>query len=181
MANVRGPKAYLCGEEGDGYWVMQDAINLNLGDQSWLLIGAAEACMETVIDYALKTYRFGHYIWEYQGISFPIAEMAIQTEAARALARQTSSLYDKRDPEVRRLGAIGYRFAGDSALWVATKSMELVGASAIELGEGLPIEQLLRDITLGTMMRTPNMDRMYIAQRYIGKRPTVGRTQRKAA
>src|SRR3990172_5451001 len=126
------------------------------------------------MDYTKKTQRFGTYLYEFQGIHYPIAEMAINIEAGRALAHKAADLRDHGDPQATAIGTISLRYNGPMAVSTCTRLMEFLTGRGVERGEDISVEQLLREAMTANLFRTANMDKRFIAMNYLGKKLRAG-------
>ena len=87
-------KESLLGERGQAFKdVMRvlDGGRIGIGAMG---IGLGRAALETAAKYALEREQFGKPIASNQGISFKLAEMALELEAARLLVRKAAALKD---------------------------------------------------------------------------------------
>ena len=83
--NAVVPAEQLLGEEGEGFKIAMSNLNagrIGIASQG---LGIAEASLHAAIDYAKEREQFGKPIAHNQGISFKLADMATEVEAARLL------------------------------------------------------------------------------------------------
>src|SRR3546814_14712397 len=102
------------------------------------IIGARGFCLaQGAIDHSLEFIRnrqaCGQRVAEYQGIRWMLADMTIQTEAARTLVYKAAAAVDGgvSGKELATLAAIAKCHASDTAMKVATDAVQLFGASGI--------------------------------------------------
>ena len=92
--NCRVPAANLLGEEGQGYKMALSGLEggrIGIAAQS---VGMARAAFDAALQYAKERQAFGKVIFEHQAVSFKLADMATQIEAARQLVWHAASLRD---------------------------------------------------------------------------------------
>jgi alkylation response protein AidB-like acyl-CoA dehydrogenase len=107
-----------------------------------LSVGLARAAYEYALGYAKEREAFGRPIAQNQSIAFMLAEMAIEIEAARALAWEAAWALDKGQGAVRQ-AALAKHYADEAVLLVADRAVQILG------GHGYirehPVERWLRD------------------------------------
>ncbi|WP_148217172.1 acyl-CoA dehydrogenase family protein [Acidilobus saccharovorans] len=87
---------YVIGQEGRGFYIAMEGFSLARVLVSAANIGAAQWALETAISYARERKLFGDKpIASYQGVSFPIAEVASKLEAARLLVYKAAQVADR--------------------------------------------------------------------------------------
>ncbi len=95
---VRVPVDNLIGEEGKGFRYILDGMNAERILIAAECIGDARYFIEKASSYASEREVFGRPIGQNQGVQFPIARAYIQTEAAAAIVRQATDLFDAAVP-----------------------------------------------------------------------------------
>ena len=172
LKNLKVHKKYLAAPEGKGLYAIVDAMNKHMGNQAFQAVGVCEAAIQQAIDYTTTTIRWDHPLIEYQGVHFPIADMWVAAEASRAIAAKANKLYDAGDPEARhgKWSVLAFRTASTAAIDSCLKTIELMGARAIEREEGWPMELMYRDSMIFQLYRTPNIDRKFLASCLLRKR-----------
>src|SRR5918912_1255069 len=92
------PQENLLGEEGMGF---VNAMQVLDGGRIWiaaLAIGIAQGAYESALRYSKEREQFGQPISNFQGISFKLADMATQIEAAEMLVMQAADLKNRHQP-----------------------------------------------------------------------------------
>ncbi|MEB3773323.1 MAG: acyl-CoA/acyl-ACP dehydrogenase [Desulfurococcales archaeon] len=99
------PGYRLVGEENRGFYVAMEGFNLARILVAAANIGAARWGLERMVEYARGRVLFGKPIASFQGVSFPIAELAMELESARLLvykaAWMADRIYTRREPGLR--------------------------------------------------------------------------------
>src|SRR6185369_11790806 len=75
----------LLGDEGAGFRIAMSALDGGRLGISACATGIAQAALDYAVSYARERRQFGKPIIDFQGVSFMLADMATQVEAARAL------------------------------------------------------------------------------------------------
>ncbi len=96
--NLRVPVANLIGEEGKGFRYILDGMNAERILIAAECIGDARYFVEKASRYAIEREVFGRPIGQNQGVQFPIARAHIHTEAAAAMVRQATGLFEAGQP-----------------------------------------------------------------------------------
>lgn len=92
--DCRLPADALIGEEGRGFYMALQGLEVARLHTAARAIGLARGALEDSIAYAAQRAQFGHPIGEFQAIRFKIAWMAAQIEAARTLMYDVCTRYD---------------------------------------------------------------------------------------
>lgn len=125
--NCRIPKDALIGKEGDGFKICMNQLNdTRLGCAAGAL-GVAQACVDAAIEYANQREQFGQPIGKFSTIQDMIAEMVVETEAARMLVYRAAWLKDQNQPSALET-SMGKYFAAEAANHCADKAVKIFGA-----------------------------------------------------
>jgi butyryl-CoA dehydrogenase len=120
------PAENLLGTRGDGFkYLMQtlDGGRISIGA---LALGLAQGAMDKAVAYAKERKQFGVAISQFQAIQNMIADMAVETEAARHLIYTAAELYEEGKP-FRRESAIAKLFASEMAMRVTKNAIQILG------------------------------------------------------
>lgn len=146
--NCRVPKDQRIGKEGEGF---KQALKLLDGGRisiAALSLGIARGAYECALSYANEREQFGKKIFDFQAVSFKLAEMATKIEAAELLCRQ-AAFYKDHGGNVTRAGAMAKLFASETAVEVATDSVQIHGGYGYT--KDYPAEKFFRDSKLCTI------------------------------
>jgi butyryl-CoA dehydrogenase len=95
LTDCKIPKDALLGEVGGGFRVAMatlDGGRIGIATQA---LGIGRACLEDALAYAKERKTFGKAIFEHQAISFKLADMAAELDAARMLIWRAATLKDQ--------------------------------------------------------------------------------------
>src|ERR671938_534611 len=92
--DVRVPVANRLGEEGDGFKIAMQTLDFTRPGTAAGAVGVAQAAYEYAVGYAKERVTFDMPIAMHQGVSFLIADMATEIEAARLLVWQAAWMLD---------------------------------------------------------------------------------------
>ncbi len=140
--NCKVPSSNRLGAEGEGFILAMKGLDggrLGIATQA---IGIARRCLELSIAYSKTRKQFGKSISEFQGVSFAIAEMATEIEAARALTHRVAR---KRDMgiQVPHESAMAKLFASGVAVRAASRAVQIHGGYGIM--KEYQVERFFRD------------------------------------
>jgi acyl-CoA dehydrogenase len=136
------PKSQRLGNEGDGFLIAMRAFDYTRPLVSAGAVGIARAAMEYAINYARERKAFGVPIWQHEGVSFMIADMATEVDAARYLVWRSACEVDagKRNTIY---AAHAKRFAADIAMKTCINAVQVFGGNGFN--KEYPVEKLMRD------------------------------------
>ena len=127
LENVRVHKSDLLGPLHKGFATAMKTLDGGRLGMSAQALGIAQGCLDESIKYAKERKQFGQPIAKFQAISFMIAEMATEIEAARQLIYSTAVRKDAGDPEASKLCAMCKYFAAEMCNRVAYKAVQIHG------------------------------------------------------
>ncbi|NMB25286.1 MAG: acyl-CoA dehydrogenase [Firmicutes bacterium] len=141
--NCRIPKENLLGREGLGFIVAMktfDKTRPGIGAQA---VGIAQGALDEAVAYARERVQFGQPISSFQGIQFMLADMATQTEAARALVYSVARMVDSGAKDVSKAAAMAKLFASDVCMKVTVDAVQILGGYGYM--REYPVEKMMRD------------------------------------
>ncbi len=142
LEDARIPADRLLGDEGDGLAVALDFFEHSRPQVAAAAVGLARAAFEYATGYAREREAFGKPLIAKQGVSFKLAEMAMEIEAARLLTWRACAALDAGDDAVL-LGSYAKAFAADTAMRAATDAVQILGGAGVMRDH--PVEKWLRD------------------------------------
>lgn len=146
--NCRVPKENLLGAEGDGFKQAMKILDGGRISIAALSLGIAKGAYEAALAYAQERQQFGQPIANFQGISFKLADMATEIEAAELLIRQASDLKNRHQP-VSKESAMAKYYASEVAVRCATEAVQIFGGYGYT--KDFPVEKFYRDAKLCTI------------------------------
>jgi len=168
LDGVRVPAANLIGEEGQGFHIAMHTLDRSRPTIGAQAVGIAQGALDYAAGYMQQRRAFGGPIAELQGLRFMLADMAIRTEAARALVYRACALVDQ-DPasELTAFGAMAKCFASDAAMSVTVDAVQLLGGYGYT--KDFPVERYLRDAKITQIYEGTNqVQRVVIAKKLLG-------------
>jgi alkylation response protein AidB-like acyl-CoA dehydrogenase len=118
----------LISDEGNGFKIAMSALDGGRLGIAAVAVGVAQAALELATSYAKERKQFSKAIAEFQGVSFLLADMATQIEAARALYLSAARLKDRGKPYGPQ-ASMAKLFATDTAMRVTTDTVQVLGGA----------------------------------------------------
>jgi alkylation response protein AidB-like acyl-CoA dehydrogenase len=128
LEDARVPADRLVSQEGDGFKIAMSALDGGRLGISACAVGVAQAALELATRYSTERSQFGKPIAEFQGVSFMLADMATQVEAARALYLAAARRRDAGKPYGAQ-ASMAKLFATDTAMKVTTDAIQVLGGA----------------------------------------------------
>ena len=131
-------------------------------------LGVARAAYEYARDYAKERVAFGVPIARHQAVSFKLAQMAMEIEAARALLWRAGWLATSGRPLGLAEGSMAKCMAGDVAVRCCTEAVQILGGHGYVRDH--PVEKWYRDAKLYQIWEGTNeIQRLVIARALLGE------------
>ncbi len=130
------------GNEGQGFVYAMSSLDGGRIGIAAQAVGIARAAFEAARDYAAEREAFGQVIREFQGVSFKLADMAVQLEAARLLTYKAAWLKD-RGYRVTQEAATAKLFASEAASKITHAALQVFGGYGYS--RDYPVERYFRD------------------------------------
>lgn len=137
------PAENVIGREGMGFiWAMKtfDVSRPGIAAQA---IGLAQGALDEAVAYAKVREQFGRPVIANQGLSWMLADMATQIEAARALTYATVRTIDAGARDYSKFSAMCKVFASDMCMKVTTDAVQVLGGYGYM--KEYPVEKMMRD------------------------------------
>jgi len=141
--NCLVPEDNLLGKPGLGFiqaMRLFDKSRPGIGAQA---VGLAQGALEAAVEYAEQRVQFDQAIINIQAVQHMLADMAIQTEAARALVYAAARYVDSGAKNVTEPSAMSKVFASDTAMKVSVDAVQICGGSGYM--RDYPVEKMMRD------------------------------------
>jgi alkylation response protein AidB-like acyl-CoA dehydrogenase len=159
----------MLGEEGTGFRSFAKALDRGRVNVASLIVGIAQASLEAAIEYAKERTQFGKPIAAFQGIQFPIAEMATEIEAARLLTLNAAKMYDAGMP-IKMESSMAKYYAAEIALKACDTAITVHGGYGYCMD--YPVERYYRDVKCYHIAEgTSQIQRLVIARELLGRFP----------
>ena len=165
--NVEVPVENRLGDEGYGFKIAMKAFDKTRPLVASGSVGLARAAYEHAVEYAKERQTMGQPIYRHQAISFMIADMAKDIEAARLLVWKSAWQIDQGIRNTK-LAAMAKCFGADMAHRVASDAVQVFGGNGFNTE--YPVEKLLRDSKIFQIYEgTSQIQRLIIGREIFGR------------
>ena len=160
--DVKIPKKYLLGKEGEGFKYAMKAFDHSRPFVAAMGVGIAQCAMDHAVKYALERKTFGKTISEHQAVAFMIADMGTEIEASRLLYQKAGWMADQGLKNTKWC-SMAKCLGGDTAVKVAQDAVQILGGYGFNCE--YPVEKLYRDSKICQIYEgTQQIQRMIISR-----------------
>ena len=161
------PAENLIGEEGRGFSYAMKTLDTSRPVIAAQAVGLAQGALDEAIKYAKERVQFGRPIGKFQGISWMLADMAAQIEAARAITYQAANMVDTSDPGKTYMSACCKLIASETAMKVTSDALQIAGGYGYMTE--YPFERMMRDAKITQIYEGTNQIQKLVIGREIMK------------
>jgi len=157
-------------QDGSGFKRVMEAFNTSRPIMAARAVGIAQGAIDHASEFIRNRRAFGRTLSDFQGLRWMIADMVMQTEAARQLTYKTASLVNAgiTGQPLAQFAAMAKCFASDVAMKVATDAVQLFGAAGVSAD--YPINRYFRDAKVVQIIEGTNqIQRNIIANAVLGR------------
>jgi alkylation response protein AidB-like acyl-CoA dehydrogenase len=166
LDEVRVSDAHRLGEEGAGFKIAMTALDKGRIAVAAGSVGLARGCLEASIAYAGERTQFGKPIASYQLVQEMIADIAVETDAARLLVWRAADLVDRGLP-FRTEASMAKLFATESAVKAANQAIQIFGGYGYV--DEFPVGKAMRDARVTTLYEgTSQIQKLLIGRALTG-------------
>ncbi len=140
--DCRLPDAQVLGEVDGGFAVMNEWLYATRITVAAMSVGRARRCFEYALNYAAERKQFGQQIGKFQGVSFQIADMITEIDAADYLTLAAAWRLDQGLPANREIASAKV-YASEMLARVTDATLQIFGGMG--LMDDFPIERFWRD------------------------------------
>jgi alkylation response protein AidB-like acyl-CoA dehydrogenase len=165
--DVAIPADALLGAEGDGFGNAMTALTSGRIGIAAQATGILAACLDESVKFAKERTAFGRLIGHFEGVSFKIAQMAMDLDAARLLVYRAASLAD---------AGVPYSIEASKAKLFASTAARKHAAEALQIHGGygytteFPVERHYRDAKITEIYEgTSEIQQLIIARSILGR------------
>ena len=140
--DCRLPEGAILGEAHKGFEVANSWLGATRLQVAATCLGRAERALGLAVSYAAEREQFGQKIGKFQGVSFKLADMAMELKAAELLVREAAWKFDQGTVTEADM-AMAKLKATEVLAFVADEAIQIHGGMG--LMEDLPLERIWRD------------------------------------
>jgi alkylation response protein AidB-like acyl-CoA dehydrogenase len=171
LDGVRVPDANRLGDEGHGFKVAMSALDSGRMSLASAAVGIAQGCLEASVAYAKERIQFGRPIARFQLVQELIADMAVETVAARLLVWKVAALADAGRPH-RVESSHAKLYASEVAVRAANAAVQVHGGYGYV--DEYPVGKYLRDARVTTLYEgTSQIQKLLIGRELTGENAFV--------
>lgn len=140
--NCRIPSENMLGELHKGFDVANDWLGATRLQVAATCLGRAERAMQHAVEWSAEREQFGQKIGKFQGVSFKLADMAVEMKAAELLTMEAGWKFDQgtcTDSDM----AMAKLKATEMLAFVADEAIQIHGGMGVM--DELPLERIWRD------------------------------------
>ena len=160
--DVEVPAENLLGQEGLGFINFMRTLDAGRIGIAALSLGLAEGAFQAALRYSTERKQFGQAIVNFQGVSFPLADMATEIEAGKHLLYAATKLAQEGRPFGKE-AAMAKLFCSELSMRATIKSIQIHGGYGYT--KDYPVERMMRDAKICEIGEgTSEVQRLVIAR-----------------
>ena len=165
--NCRIPKENVLGNIGDGFIQAMKVLDGGRISIAALSLGIAKGAYQAALKYSKERKQFGKSISNFQAVSFKLADMATEIEAAELLTYKAAFKKNNKQ-KVTLNGAMAKYFSSEIAVKVSNDAVQVLGGYGFT--KDFPVERFYRDSKLCTIGEgTSEIQKLVIAKQIISQ------------
>jgi alkylation response protein AidB-like acyl-CoA dehydrogenase len=129
-------------------------------------LGIAQGAFEVATKYSHERKQFGREIFDFQGVQFMLADMAMNIAAARQLTYSAAVKSERGERDLTFFSAAAKCFATDVAMKVTTDAVQVLGGYGYV--SDYPVERMMRDAKLTQIYEGTNQVQRVVMARHLG-------------
>jgi butyryl-CoA dehydrogenase len=156
----------LMGEVGDGFKIAMSALDSGRYSVAAGCVGICQGSVDASVEYSKERTQFDRPIASFQLVQEMIADMVVETEAARALVWRAGWVKDLGKPSTTET-SIAKLYATEAAVKCANAAIQVHGGSGYV--DDYPVERYLRDARVTTLYEgTSQIQKLIIGRAVTG-------------
>jgi len=164
--DVRVPDSMRLGELGQGFAIAMAALDSGRYSVAAGAVGVAQACLDASVSYATQRQTFGKPIAAHQLVQEMLADMTVETEAARLLVWRAGAVKNKGLPSTRET-SIAKLYAAEAAQRCADMAIQIHGGYGFS--DEFPVERYWRDARVNRLYEgTTQIQKLIIGRAITG-------------
>jgi alkylation response protein AidB-like acyl-CoA dehydrogenase len=167
LERVRVPDSARLGGEGEGFKVAMSALDNGRISLAAGCVGIAQGCLDASVAYAQERTQFGKPIAGFQLVQELLAEMAVETDAARLLTWRAASLADRGERHTLE-SSVAKLYASEASVRAANAAVQVHGGYGYV--DEYPVGKYLRDARVTTLYEgTSQVQKLIIGRHLTGE------------
>ncbi|MEJ6607923.1 MAG: acyl-CoA dehydrogenase family protein [Candidatus Planktophila sp.] len=154
-------------EVGAGFALAMDTLDHTRITIAAQALGIAQGALDVANKYSHERKQFGKEIFDFQGVQFMLADMAMNIEAARQLTYAAAARSEREDKDLKFFSAASKTFASDVAMKVTQDAVQILGGYGYV--SDYPVERMMRDAKLTQIYEGTNQIQRIVMARNLPK------------
>ena len=156
----------MLGQVGDGFKIAMTSLESGRYSVAAGCVGICQGCVDYCVNYAKERRQFGRPIASFQLVQGMLADMKVETDAARMLVYRAAYLKDTGQPNSTET-SIAKLYATEAANHCATTAIQVLGGSGYV--DDHPVERYFRDVRVTTLYEgTSQIQKLIIGRALTG-------------
>jgi alkylation response protein AidB-like acyl-CoA dehydrogenase len=166
LDGIEVPDAALMGEVGDGFKIAMSALDSGRYSVAAGCVGICQGSLDASVAYAKERTQFDRPIASFQLVQELIADIVVETEAARYLVWRAGWIKDQGRPSTTET-SMAKLYATEAAVKCANNAIQVHGGSGYV--DDYPVERYLRDARVTTLYEgTSQIQKLIIGRAVTG-------------
>jgi hypothetical protein len=166
LSDCEVPEDALLGEVGDGFKIAMTSLDSGRYSVAAGCVGICQGCVDHSVSYAKERVQFGRPIASFQLVQAMLADMKVETDAARMLVYRAGWLKDAGKPSTTET-SIAKLYATEAAVKCANTAIQVHGGSGYV--DDHPVERYFRDVRVTTLYEgTSQIQKLIIGRALTG-------------
>ena len=166
LSDCEVPEDAILGEVGDGFKIAMTSLDSGRYSVAAGCVGICQGCVEESVNYAKEREQFGRPIASFQLVQAMLADMKVETDAARMLVYRAGYLKDAGKPSTTET-SIAKLYATEAAVKCANTAIQVHGGAGYV--DDHPVERYFRDVRVTTLYEgTSQIQKLIIGRALTG-------------
>jgi len=168
FSGCRVPETNRLGPEGSGFRLAMRILDRSRPGIAAQALGIAQGATDYALEYAKTRETMGRPIVQHELIAGKLADMETACEAARGLLYRFGQMADAgvADAELTKAGAMAKLYCSDTAMWVTTEAVQILGGYGYI--REYPLERMMRDAKITQIYEGSNeIQRLVVAREMV--------------
>jgi alkylation response protein AidB-like acyl-CoA dehydrogenase len=166
LSDCAVPQDAMLGDVGDGFKIAMTSLESGRYSVASGCVGICQGCVDYCVQYAKERQQFGRPIASFQLVQGMLADMKVETDAARMLVYRAAYLKDTGQPNSTET-SVAKLYATEAANRCATTAIQVLGGSGYV--DDHPVERYFRDVRVTTLYEgTSQIQKLIIGRALTG-------------
>ncbi len=153
-------------EEGQGFNVAMGGLDRGRVAIAAIGVGCAQRALDEAVSYSLTRQQFKQAIFDFQGLQFMMADMALEVESSRLMVFAAAKSIDEKVHN-SKLCSMAKLKATDCAMKVTTDAVQVLGG--VGYTAEYPVERFMRDAKVLQIVEGTNQIQRVVIARHLKK------------